>query len=203
MHNIMENRTKGFPAIFLMLAIMMAATAMATPTANATLTRPLYADGPDTGYSLLVGQVVISTTATGIDIQYQVYADWNITEVHCEAGTWANMQAKLNKNGNPKIGIFDCNVEFAPGSEVPGGTPYTCHIPFSEIGTNTGTIYVACQAVVQVDESALTNPAYAKYVVDGVAVEETAWAGMPTAGDPQYQFGGSSWAMYITYVIGS
>ena len=166
------------------LAIVLALTMVlvfAAPVLAVDITKELIADGPDSDYTLGVGQVDVTNDASNIYVTFTIdEGDWELVEAH------ADVQASLalipqTGNGNPKVGKFAQSDSWDPTE----GDQLT--VTFAFPYDNSGDVFViAAQAVVcdytQVDPDTLVAPRV-----------ESAWAS-----GTQFNTG-RNWAMYFAY----
>jgi hypothetical protein len=166
------------------LAIVLAATmllAFALPvSANPDATVDLIADGPDSDYTLIVGEVAVTHDASTITVTYTIdEGDWELVETHVDVQTTAGAIPQ-NGNANPKVGKFAQSGEWDPLT----GDQLTATYTFANPGV--GMVVIAAQAVIysatEIDPDTLE-----------LGREESAWAN-----GSQFNVG-KNWAMYFTY----
>ena len=157
--------------VLLPVAALVLSLSMVMP-AMADVTVALWAGNG----AIHVGNVTVSDDGSSLDVTYQTFGGWLLTETNVAVGQSVE-DIPQTGSGNPKIGHFDYSSEHDPADEV---TTVTHTIPLDGM---TGTVVIAAHAVV--------------YKPGCIPQEETAWA----AGCSKLEFDGKSWATYFTYVV--
>ena len=163
----------------IVLAVTMLLVFALPVSANPDAAVDLIADGPDSGYTLIVGEVAVTHTASTITVTYTIdEGDWELVETHVDIQTTAGAIPQ-NGNANPKVGKFAQSGEWDPLA----GDQKTATYTFANPG---GTVVIAAHAEV-----------YSATIADPDTLEppreESAWAN-----GSQFNVG-KNWAMYFTY----
>jgi hypothetical protein len=200
--------------IFCIFVLVASAVLIAIPTVRGgTEANPdvydLIADGPDSNFGLIVGNVTVWNTTDTLYIKFTTnttapdatQSGWYLNETHL-ALDWDNEGdgpdgIPQTGNSNPKVGKFTLPNGTKSAFDHPDGTyEFTYDIPLADIGNPVpGTkILIAAQAVVSqwVDGD---NPDTTSIVEDGWRRYESAW------GDGTDFNTSRNWAMYFEYIV--
>ena len=91
------------------------------------------------GQNINVGLITVSDLDSNLDVTYETYGDWVITDVHLFVGELNDLPT--SNGGNPKIGKFTYSKTYSPG------TTMASFIDLYEIAANK-CVWVAAHAVV-------------------------------------------------------
>ncbi|MBN2067689.1 MAG: hypothetical protein JW744_04435 [Candidatus Diapherotrites archaeon] len=126
------------------------------------------------GQNTEAGLVSVWNNGESLFVKYEAFGGWSISETHLSVAL-SLWEIPQNKNGNPKIGLFQYQTAHEPGTKQ-----FTYQISLAESGYQPGMQLIIAAHSVLFDE--------------GQAIGETGWA----SGE---QFSGNSWAMHFNYIL--